>query len=156
MDQTENKNFAVDLKLKGIELLHGSINFPANPNISLSTFNFNISLETRADATTKMLFIIVAVEIKSEDQNNILGSLTASCIYEISDFDKYVKFDSEGKLHIPPQVNEILGSITISTVRGIMFSTYKGTFLHNAFLPIIDPRSLKPLEVRPQAEIKKD
>ena len=32
-----------------------------------------------------------------------------------------------------------LNSISISTTRGMMFSAFRGTFLHNAILPLIDP-----------------
>lgn len=144
MSQIEHKDFKVDLQLKSIELLKGSIELPAIPNVSLTNFNFNISLESKSDSINKLLFVIVSVEIKSEDQNHLLGSLAASCIYSISNFDEMIKIEADGRLNIPQPLIEILNSISLSTTRGIMFSTFKGTFLHNAFLPIIDPRSFKP------------
>lgn len=146
MSKIEKKDFTVDLQLKSIELLKGSISLPSVPEVSLSNFNFNISLESKADATNKFLFVIVSVEIRSEDQNYILGSLAVSCIYSIVNFDNVVKIEADGKLDIPQPLIEILNSISISTTRGVMFSTFKGTFLHNAFLPIIDPRSFKQAE----------
>ena len=42
---------------------------------------------------------------------------------------------------LPTDIIVTINSISISTIRGIMFSTFKGTYLHNAFLPIIDPKS---------------
>jgi len=146
MSTIENKDFTVDLQLKSIELLKGSISLPSIPEVSLNNFNFNISLESKADATNKFLFIIVSVEISSEDQNHILGSLAVSCIYSIASFDEVVKIEADGKLDMPQQLVEILTSISISTTRGVMFSTFKGTFLHNAFLPIVDPRSFQQVE----------
>lgn len=146
MSKIENKDFTVDLQLKSIELLKGSISLPSLPEVSLSNFNFNINLESKADATNKFLFVIVSVDIRSEDQNHILGSIAVSCIYSIVNFDEVVKIEDDGKLDIPQPLVEILNSISISTTRGVMFSTFKGTFLHNAFLPIVDPRSFKPVE----------
>jgi hypothetical protein len=146
MSTIENKDFTIDLQLKSIELLKGSINLPSVPEVSLNNFNFNISLESKADATNKFLFVIVSVEIRSEDQNHILGSLAVSCIYSIVNFDEVVKIEADGKLDIPQPLVEILNSISISTARGVMFSTFKGTFLHNAFLPIVDPRSFQQVE----------
>jgi len=146
MSKIENKDFAVDLQLKSIELLKGSISLPSVPEVSLNNFNFNISLESKADATNKILFVIVSVEIRSEDQNHVLGSLAVSCIYSIVNFDEVVKIEADGKLDIPQPLVEILNSISISTARGVMFSTFKGTFLHNAFLPIVDPRSFQQVE----------
>ena len=146
MSKIENKDFTVDLQLKSIELLKGSISLPSVPEVSLNNFNFNISLESKADATNKFLFVIVSVEIRSEDQNHILGSLAVSCIYSLVNFDEVVKIEADGKLDIPQPLVEILNSISISTARGVMFSTFKGTFLHNAFLPIVDPRSFQQVE----------
>lgn len=146
MSKIENKDFTVDLQLKSIELLKGSISLPSVPEVSLNNFNFNISLESKADATNKFLFVIVSVEIRGEDQNHILGSLAVSCIYSVVNFDDVVKIEADGKLDIPQPLVEILNSISISTTRGVMFSTFKGTFLHNAFLPIVDPRSFRQVE----------
>jgi len=146
MSKIENKDFTIDLQLKSIELLKGSISLPSVPEVSLNNFNFNISLESKADATNKILFVIVSVEIRSEDQNHVLGSLAVSCIYSIVNFDEVVKIEVDGKLNIPQPLVEILNSISISTARGVMFSTFKGTFLHNAFLPIVDPRSFQQVE----------
>ena len=146
MSKIENKDFTVDLQLKSIELLKGSISLPSVPEVSLNNFNFNINLESKADATNKILFVIVSVEIRSEDQNHVLGSLAVSCIYSIVNFDEVVKIEADGKLDVPQPLVEILNSLSISTTRGVMFSTFKGTFLHNAFLPIIDPRSFQQVE----------
>ena len=146
MSKIENKDFTIDLQLKSIELLKGVISLPSVPEVSLNNFNFNISLESKADATNKFLFVIVSVEIRSEDQNHILGSLAVSCIYSVVNFDEVVKIEADGKLDIPQPLVEILNSMSISTARGVMFSTFKGTFLHNAFLPIVDPRSFQQVE----------
>lgn len=146
MSQIKHTDFTVDLQLRAIELLNSSINMPAVPNLPLSNLNFNINLESKADSTEKLVFVIVTVEVKSEDQNYILGALTISCIYNIVNFEDIIKLDPSGNLDIPQPLIEILNSISISTARGAMFTIFKGTFLHNAFLPIIDPKSFQPLK----------
>ena len=151
MSEIKHTDFTADLQLKAIELLNGSINLPATPNLKLTNFNFNINLESKADGSNKLVFVIISVEIKSEDQNHVLGSLSISCIYNIVNFDEVIKIEPSGKLDIPQPLVEILNAISISTARGVMFSTFKGTFLHNAFLPIIDPKSFQPLE-QPQVQ----
>jgi hypothetical protein len=148
MSQIQHTDFTADLQLKAIELLNTSINVPAVPNLPLTNFNFNINLESKADGTNKLVFVIVTIDVTSEDQKYLLGSLVISCIYNIVNFDEVIKVDPSGKIDIPQPLIEILNSITISTARGVMFTTFKGTFLHNAFLPIIDPKSFQPLEQR--------
>ncbi len=54
-----------------------------------------------------------------------------------------VQKDSNGlTMIIPDSLSEILNSVSISTTRGVMHSTLKGTFLNNAILPIIDTKAL--------------
>lgn len=146
MSKIENKDVSIDLQLKSIELLKGSISLPSVPGVSLNNFSFDISLESKADAGNKFVFVIVSVEIRSEDQNHVLGSLVTSCIYGLANFDEIIKIDADGKVNLPQPLVELLNSISISTTRGVMFSTFKGTFLHNAFLPIVDPRSFQQRE----------
>jgi hypothetical protein len=146
MSQIKHIEFTADIQLRAIELLTGSINLPSVPNVPLTNFNFNINLESKVDETKKLIFVIVSVQIKSEDYNHILGSLGISCVYNLANFDEIIKFEASGKLDIPQPLIEILNSISISTARGVMFSTFKGTFLHNAYLPIIDPKSFQTLE----------
>lgn len=147
MSQIKNTDFIIDIQLKAIELLNSSISVPQPNNLPLANFNFIINIESKADSSNKLVFVIVNIKIESEDQKQTFGTLTISCIYTVLNFDQVIKIDPTGKYDIPQMLIEILNSISISTARGVMFSTFKGTFLHNAFLPIIDPKSIKPLEV---------
>jgi hypothetical protein len=137
------EDFKIEMKLKGIEMLNGSLQLPSNQDLNITNFNFNINIESKADAPNKIVFVIVNIEIKNEVQSVILGSISVSCIYEILNFVDVIKISTDGKLDIPQALIEVLNSISISTTRGVMFSTFKGTFLHNAVLPIIDPRQFQ-------------
>lgn len=144
MAKIENTDVNVEIKIKAIELLKGSLQLPAVPNTTVTTFNFNISIESRADAPNKLVFVIVNVDIKNDDYSLVLGALSVRCIFEIVNFDEVIKNDGNGNLVLPLQLIETLNSISISTTRGVMFSTFKGTFLHGAILPIIDPKQFQP------------
>jgi hypothetical protein len=143
MAKIENSDFNVEMQIRAIELLNGSLSLPAKPNKPVTNFTFNINIESRADAVNKLIFVIVHVEIKNEDHSVILGALSVSCIFEIVNFEDVIKFDKEGKVDIPQRLIETLNIISISTTRGVMFSTFKGTFLHGAVLPIIDPKQFQ-------------
>ncbi|MFY7732946.1 MAG: hypothetical protein ACOVSR_05645 [Bacteroidia bacterium] len=143
MANIENKDLNVEMQIRAIELLNGSLNLPANPNTPVTNFNFNISIESRADAVNKLVFVIVHVEIKNDDHSVVLGALSISCIFEIVNFEDVIKVEADGKVNIPQRLIETLNIISISTTRGVMFSTFKGTFLHGAVLPIIDPKQFQ-------------
>src|SRR5690554_2332977 len=143
MAKIEDKEFNVELQMRTIELLNSSIKLPANSNKPITNFNFNMGIESRIDAQNKLIFVIVHVEIKNDDQSIILGNLSVSCIFEIVNFVDVIKVKTNGKVDIPQKLIEMLNSISISTTRGVMFSTFRGTFLHSAVLPIIDPKQFQ-------------
>lgn len=50
-------------------------------------------------------------------------------------------YDKEtNSVFLPEPLILTLNSISISTLRGIIYSEFRGTFLQNATLPIIDPK----------------
>jgi preprotein translocase subunit SecB len=142
MTKIENKDLNVEMRLKAIELLNGSLQLPNAPN-DITAFNFNIRIESKVDAPNKLVFVIVHIEIKNDDRSLLLGALSVSCIFEIANFDELIKIDENGKFDISHLLIETLNIISISTTRGVMFSTFKGTFLHGAVLPIIDPKQFQ-------------
>ena len=98
MAKIENKDFNVEMQIRAIELLNGSLQLPSDPNIPVTTFNFNISIESKADAPNKLVFVIVHVEIKNDDHSLVLGALSVSCIYEIVNFDEVIKNEENTKI----------------------------------------------------------
>lgn len=137
MAKNQKKAENIEIQIKTIEVLNFALHLPANSNIPFSNFNFNINLEIKADAPKKLVFGIVHVEIKNDKEPTILGSLTSSCIFEISNFEKVVKLSPRGKLELPSHLIEKINAVSISTTRGILFSTFKGTFLQDAVLPLM-------------------
>ena len=146
MAKIKNKAFNVQMQMKAIEVLNNSLTVPANHNAPLSNFIFNINIESRADEGKKLVFVIVHVEIKNDDQTLVLGTISTSCIFEIGNFENVIKVHGDGRVDIPQLLIETLNSISLSTTRGVMFSTFKGTFLHGAVLPIIDPKQFQALD----------
>jgi hypothetical protein len=137
----ENIEPKTEYHLKGIELIRCTINTPEGapaPN-----FNFSISLQTQLDAMPRTLTVIVNVDVISDDQKNVFGSISVNYVYQIINFEEAFKLDAQNQYEIPPKLLEAIGSTSLSTTRGIMYSLFKGTFLNNALLPLIDLQRLK-------------
>ena len=130
------------IKLRGIELLNVSLIRPEHTSKNLSTFLYNVRIVQDIDKNKKLVFIIVHVDIHSTEEKKDVGSLSVSHIYELANFEEVVTILDEHNFKISESVNDILNSISISTTRGVMFSTFKGTLLHNAILPIVNPKHL--------------
>ena len=130
------------IKLRGIELLNVSLIRPEHTSKNLSTFLYNVRIVQDIDKNKKLVFIIVHVDIHSTEEKKDVGSLSVSHIYELANFEEAITILDEHNFKISESLNDILNSISISTTRGVMFSTFKGTLLHNAILPIVNPKHL--------------
>ncbi len=146
MSLEKNKdNLSTGIKIRFIELLNHTLVLPETLDANTITYTFDISAELKADKENKLVFVIVTIEIFNEGKVNKYGSICVSSIFEIENFDTVVEITPEGKINLPEQLLVILNSVSISTTRGVMFGVFKGTFLHNAILPIVDPKIIKSL-----------
>ena len=134
------KNKEIKFQLKGIELLDVQLNHPQKPLPKQITFHFDITLEHRINAENKLVIVICNIKVVNENKSATLGSLKASCIYNVVNIADFIEPDQK-QVNFPKDIITTFNSITVSTVRGIMFSQFRGTFLHNAYLPIINPQS---------------
>jgi hypothetical protein len=131
---------SVSFQLKGIELLDFCFNHPKKLIPAQMVFNFDIKLEHKILAEDSVIAVVVTIDIHNDQKEMKLGSLMVSCIFEIPNLKEYI----DPKINIPELPENFLttlNSISISTVRGVMFSHFRGTFLHNAILPVVDPKS---------------
>jgi hypothetical protein len=132
--ETQNISFT----LKNIELIQSNItpiDYILSPDV---IFKFTINIEHLVNIKDNIIAIKPNIEIFTEENETILGTLTASLVFE---FDNLSAFVIENEIKLPLDIIIAINSLSISTVRGIMFSTFKGTYLHNAFLPVIDPKA---------------
>lgn len=142
MTATLPDNLQVQLKMKGVELIKSQIN-PFVPGFTAKEFQFTLNVETKLDPLQQLAFIIISVDIKADDRPDILGVISSACIFGIDNFEKVFKKITEDKYDTSDDLMFMLISISVSTLRGIMFEQLRGTYLHMAFLPIIDPKQFK-------------
>lgn len=129
-------------QIRGIELHEVNFTFPAALVQEIKTFHYNINIQHRVNPEKKLVFVDTSIEILMQDKKTKLAFLKASCIYYVEavlDFRSKVKQDL---FDLPQDLVSSLNTISISTTRGIMFAQFRGTYLHNAILPILDPNSL--------------
>lgn len=142
MADTLPVKLSAQLRMKGVELLKTQINPPV-AEFSAKEFQFNITLETRFDVVQKIAFIITTADVKADSKPELLGIVSSACIFGIDNFDEVFKKITDDKIDAPDEIMYILISISISTMRGVMFEQFRGTYLHGAVLPIIDPKQFK-------------
>ncbi len=130
----------VQYQLKAIELVEVRIE-PVLTEEKPKEFHFNLSLEHRLVPEQKLIVNMVEITVYGDDKKNILGSVKTAYSYLVNNFDDFVSKEKD-KADIPENFLTLLNSVSISTTRGILFSQFRGTRLHSAILPILDPSTL--------------
>ncbi len=136
-------NIEAKLQFRSIELLHSNL-FYSKIATQNNSFSFDINTELQISQENKMLFVIINAKVYDMAKLEMFGDIATTSIFYIENFDDVILSNVNGKKVIPDNLIVILNSISLSTTRGIMWSTFKGTPLHNAILPIVDPKQFTP------------
>lgn len=132
----------IEFQIKGIEILDSFLKTPKQPIAKNVAYQFNINLEHRVDLAKKFVMVVTTVACFVDADQGDLSKIKSSCIYFVPEIEDYIE-KSTGNLNLPNQFITSINAISISTTRGLMFSFLKGTFLHNAVVPIVDPTAFK-------------
>ena len=137
------KKVNIQYQIKSIELVEASMTPPKDQSSPTRTYQYNINIEHRIIPDKKWFFVMVTINILDDANNMKLGHVKAVVNFAINNFDEFLDANNKTKINLPEEMITVFNSISISTTRGIMFSQFKGTYLHNAILPILDPKSFK-------------
>jgi hypothetical protein len=133
----------VTYKISAIETLDLEMKHPKQQNIDFNTFHFDLKLQHRINAEKKLVFVITNITIMDKEKSNQVGYLETSCIFEVENFNDYLSSENDNNVKFPDTFINEINSMAISTTRGIMFSEFKGTFLHKAVLPVFQTEQLQ-------------
>lgn len=129
-------------RLKTIEILEEKLICSPQPPEQINEFHFSININHKFKKAEKSVFVIVEVLIKSSDEDIVYGSIKVAIIFELKNLNQFLDKKTQ-EVKFPLNFEQNLNAISVSTVRGIMFSHFKGTYLHLAILPVIHPNNFK-------------
>ena len=138
-----DKKINIQYQIKSIELVGLSITPPKDLSAKTKTYQYNINIEHRIVPDKKWFLVMVTINILDDANNIKLGHVKVVVNFAINNFDDFLDASDKTKINLPEEMITVFNSISISTTRGIMFSQFRGTYLHNAILPIVDPKSFK-------------
>ena len=133
---SEEKQF--NFQIKGIEILDTSIVRPKSRIDGNTVYGFELQAQHSFNLERELVIVTCNVEVLDNNSKDKLGHVNASCLYYVENFEQY--FDKEKNTsNLPQDVITMLNSISISTIRGVMYGIFRGTFLNGAILPIVNP-----------------
>jgi len=137
----------ISFAASGIELLDYAIKTPNQAIAGGTPYRFDLNIEHRFNIEQKRVFVVVTVRVHADGIESELVSAKVSCIYDIANMENFVV---GGKITFPRDFIFTLNSISLSTVRGVLFTLSRGTFLHNVILPVLDPKTFMPENQQPK------
>ena len=134
-----NNNHNIEFHLKSIEMQEVSFSLPKQAMRENKTYHYNINIQHRINIEQKLIIVDTTIETLYQDKKTRLGLIKVACVFFMESLLDYRSEVNDKLVNLPENFITILNSVSISTTRGIMFSQFRGTFLHNAILPIIAP-----------------
>lgn len=127
-------------QIRGLELQEASFTHPGNKIQEIKTFHYNINIQHRVNPEQKLVFVDTIIDVLMQDKQTKLAFFKATCIFYVESVLNYRSQTNPDLYDLPQGLVSELNTIAISTARGIMFGQFRGTYLHNAILPVIDPK----------------
>jgi hypothetical protein len=128
------------IKFTSIDLVSKSLELPNTTQNSEIDFNFLVDLKVSPEL--KIAVVITDVTLSRDSGRSRLAFFKLICVFEFPEFDLVFPKLDDGKFEIPINIEILLKSTGLSTVRGVIYSELRGTYLQNAILPLIDISSI--------------
>lgn len=141
------ENKPIGFRFTGIQVVSKTMEEMPKDGIS-GTFYFDIRVENRINAENNAVIPFVTITIKDEKTEKKLANFHVACAFEVESFKEIVALNPNGTYEIPANLELIFRQVSLSTVRGIIFSELSGTYLHNAIMPVIFVNTFKNEEAK--------
>lgn len=139
------ENKTLNIKIHGVELIEKLIYKTQIKEGDV--LNFEVTTQSSTDIANSLIVIFIEVVIKrADDQNAQVATMMIGCGFYVENFESSLEKNDKGEIIIPADLENWLKGLSISTMRGIMFSELRGTQLDKAILPIIMVDTLVPTE----------
>ncbi|WP_338760214.1 hypothetical protein WAF17_13170 [Bernardetia sp. ABR2-2B] len=127
----------MEYRIVALEVLEANLIAPTQNLPKEIIFQFDVNLEHRWNTDDNILIVVTSVAIYTNDKKNTLAKFKTNTVYKIEGLASHVDSANQ-KLNLPTDFILDLNETAISTTRGSLFSFLRGTYLHNAVLPIIN------------------
>ena len=138
------KKKGIKYQIRGIEILSKQINAITAEFLNTEV-SFTLKIEFKVQAETKFVIPVIDVDTFDKESKFIFAKHKIAFFFEIEDFEKNILLNKEHIYNIPDELQAPLQALAVSTTRGLLFMEFKGTYLGNAILPVVDISSLSKI-----------
>ena len=127
----------MEFRIVALDILEANLALPPQNLTKEIVFQFDVNLEHRWNTDDDIFIVVTTISIFSNDKEYLLSKFKTNTVFKVEELAKHVD-TANSKNNMPTDVILDLNELAISTTRGSLFSFLKGTYLHNAILPIIN------------------
>lgn len=127
----------MEFRIVALDILEANLALPPQNLTQEIIFQFDVNIEHRWNTDDDIFIVVTTISIYSNDKQHVLSKFKTNTVFKVEELVKYVD-TANSKNNMPTDVILDLNELAISTTRGSLFSFLKGTYLHNAILPIIN------------------
>lgn len=133
----DKQTIKADLQFAAIEILERSIALPENMTEAPVNFNFNINVTMQINESDSVVIPRVSITVNEKQGGVQFGKIVVNNVIKIANLNDFL-IKENGNNAINQELVKKLSETAISTTRGVMWDSFRGTFLHGALLPVID------------------
>lgn len=150
MEETIKNRFEVYFRISKISLSKCEINAPDSFEKD-TQIKYTFTLQNSIDFENNSIGVTVIVAVHGATPEHNFANFSANITFDIQDPKSVVKILDDNTLEIHNHFLVTLNSISLSTMRGIIFSQLRGTSLEHFYMPIIDPKIFTQTELKKTA-----
>lgn len=132
-----------EFSLVNVKTASFTLNEPSASRKVQDTARYNITVNQVYRTPQEEIVNKVSVSITNiEDNKDLFARIEVYFIFHVVDMQNHI-YKEKGKDNFPQEYLDIINSISISTIRGMILTMFRGSHLTNPILPIFDVRNLK-------------
>lgn len=130
-----------NIRFVGVELLSKNILEFADKLEEKEDFGYSFLVDMKLALQQKAVAIVTNTGITHIRSGKEVATFKIVCFFELPDFDTVIE-KVEDMYTVPIELEILLKSLGLSTMRGIMISEVMGTYLQGTIFPLIDMNKL--------------
>ena len=146
---------ATEIKFGAIELISKKLVTRPPREVLPAEYGFTFKVGINASSERKLAIVVTEIGIELIADSTELAKFHTAMFFEFLDFESVFTTADGVKYEMPIELEILLKSVSLSTTRGIVYSEVRGTYLHEAVLPLIDiPGMVRADREKPKTESK--
>ncbi len=143
--KSEQEEIKIQMKFKSFRTLDFAYHQPPEQIKNTDTVHFNFNFEVLIEKSLKSVIInFKVVTFIGKDEGRFqIASIETKSVFEFQGLEPLAQVGDS--IQFPDNLLITFLSISYSTTRGALCSKGAGTILETAIMPLIDPKSYKPI-----------